>query len=114
MYIYILQVIFFISAGVMIFLMTRILPYAEEHQKEIEEKSSKGKYVLHKLDQQLLSRVGKILRKIHVLVMKLDRVVFKYIDIIKKQSNPEQEEKHIFFGLEEKEDIDNNKEEEGR
>ncbi len=84
----------------MVFLLTRAIPHVEEEHHERKIWKSEG--VLHKLDQQLLSRIGKLLRKVHILVMRLDRTLFKYIDTIKKQSGNGEEEKSIFAELEEK------------
>jgi len=100
MYIYILEIIFFVSAGVMVFLLTRAIPHVQEEKYEKKVWRSDG--MLHKLDQQLLSKIGKMLRKVHVFVMRLDRILFKYIDAIKKQSGNGGEEKSIFTELEEK------------
>lgn len=91
----------------MVFLLTRAIPHVEEEHHERKIWKSEG--VLHKLDQQLLSRIGKLLRKIHIVVMRLDRTLFKYIDTIKKQSGNGEEEKSIFAELEEK----NTEEDEG-
>lgn len=84
----------------MVFLLTRAIPHVEEEHHERKIWKSEG--VLHKLDQQLLSRIGKLLRKVHIVVMRLDRTLFKYIDTIKKQSGNGEEEKSIFAELEEK------------
>lgn len=84
----------------MVFLLTRAIPHVEEEKHEKRIKKSEG--MLYKLDQQLLSRVGKLLRKIHVFVMRLDRTLFKYIDAIKNQGGSNAEEKSIFTELEEK------------
>ncbi len=91
----------------MVFLLTRAIPHVEEEHHDKKVWKSEG--VLHKLDQQLLSRIGKMLRKVHVLVMRLDRTLFKYIDAIKKQGGNGGEERSIFTELEEK----NNEEDKG-
>lgn len=104
---FILEIIFFLSLGVMIFMAISKLPtidFSFVDDQDAQESKRKKNLFLSKLissiDQKAIDLWEKFLRKTKLFVIKLDSLVSKKIESAKRiQSMVKKEEDHIFRKL---------------
>ena len=81
------NIIFIISLSVIVYILARALPRVPD---EVVPASAFDKLVerlpLEQVDNALVSTFEKILRKVRVLVMKIDNVINKNLDQLRKHS----------------------------
>lgn len=91
MYNFILQIFIMVSLGTIIFLVARTLPRITETETvNIENKkriSWLSNFPLEKIDALINSFLEKTLRKIKLILMKLDNFVSRQLNKFKKDNN---------------------------
>lgn len=90
MYNFILQIFIMVSLGTIIFLMARTLPRISETEPANLPKRKidwLSHFPLEKIDALLNSFLEKTLRKIKLILMKLDNTVSKQLNKFKKENN---------------------------
>ena len=97
---FILEIVFFISLGVIVFLFIRKLPYVSDiPQKELTaEKFRKGLFGsqwVDKLDNKFVDLLSKWLRKMKLAVMRLDNYVARHIEKIRHRGSQENATQNI-------------------
>lgn len=93
MYDFVLQTLIFLSLSVVIYLVARGVPrVSDEPAGAVHVPSSFDRLVsklpLAKIDSIFNSFLEKFLRKIKVLIMKFDHLIGKWINKVKKPSEP--------------------------
>jgi len=80
-----------ISLGVVLYIVARALPRIEEVEKESSEASPTPRIVvyLEQADEKLLVILEKALRRIRVVLLKLDNTVSQKLRRFKQEGNPE-------------------------
>jgi len=93
MYDFILQIVTFLSLGVLIYLFARALPRINENvsseptpRTDYIDKAMK-KLPLSKIDSMINLFIGKALRRIKVVVMKVDNVINRHLNKVKKNGD---------------------------
>ncbi len=102
MLIFILQMVVMISLGAILYIFARVLPRIDDTAiQEITSRVSFHKIVgyLEVMDEWFASLFQKFLRRVHVLILKLDNVVGEKLNRFKKNGT----EKHTPFTLEKEE-----------
>ena len=89
MYDFILQIAVFLSLGLIIVLLARALPRIEEDKAPAAKKSNVfdkilSRLPLAKIDLFVNSVLGKILRRMKVVVLKADNLINNYLGKLKK------------------------------
>lgn len=84
MYDFLLQIFFFSTLAVIVYLMARALPRVTEEDNKISFLDYLERWVkrlpLSKADHFVSLRLEKILRTIRVIIMRLDNFIHKYLD----------------------------------
>ena len=94
MYEFILQLAVFFSLGVVLFIMARAVPRIQSESEVIHQNTKfdyfdrfLGKIPLNKLDFLINSFLSKILRRIKVVVLKIDNFITNYLNKLLKKTN---------------------------
>jgi predicted NBD/HSP70 family sugar kinase len=105
MFLYITEIIFFLSVATIAYLIIRKLPHVEHirAQEVVEEEARslahKSADVVKKLDQQSLFYIGRMLRKVRVWVLRLDNRLAKNLEAVKKKSEEQEETQHVLKNI---------------
>jgi len=95
---FILEIIIFLSLGFILYLAAKTLPRISESDTDLSSARSRWfTLYLEKIDEWLEFFLEKILRRVRVLIMKLDNVITKQLNRFKKEP-----QKEVAFGGEEK------------
>ncbi len=93
MYDFLLQIFFITSLAVIIYLMARSLPRVQEGEGHVTLSDYLEKWVaklpLSKIDSSLNNRIEKFLRRIKVLVLKLDNSINRHLNKRKEDVDEE-------------------------
>jgi len=93
MSLFILEIVFFISLGLIVFLFVRKLPYVSDiSQKELSAVQRKGLFNsewIDKIDNKFIDLLSKWLRKMKLIVMRLDNYVARHLESIKHKGSQE-------------------------
>ncbi|BCX16228.1 MAG: hypothetical protein KatS3mg098_457 [Candidatus Parcubacteria bacterium] len=92
MFYFIAQLVFFLSLGVMIFLLSQKLPLIEESASSLSSSEKKGKkpfyfHWIEVLDKEFLSFLSLFLRKLRLWVMKIDNWVSRSLEKVSQKAN---------------------------
>ncbi len=103
---FILEIVFFISLGAIVFLFVRKLPYVSDvPQKELNAGRFKDGILnsqwVDKLDSKFIDLLSKWLRKMKLAVMRLDNYVARHIENIKHRTSREKTAQNILKEIEE-------------
>jgi general stress protein CsbA len=102
---FILEIVFFISIGVLVFLFVNKLPYVSDVVRVEATGGSPRKGIFHsewieKLDRKFIDLLSKWLRKAKLVVMRLDNYVTKHIESIKHKQGNDNNQQNILKDLE--------------
>ena len=97
---FILEIVFFISLGAVVFLFVRKLPYVSDvPQKELTAERLRrglfGSQWVDKLDSKFVDLLSKWLRRMKLAVMRLDNYVTRHIEKIKHRGSQENQAQNI-------------------
>lgn len=113
MSLFILELVFFIAFGAIVFLFVRKLPYVSDVPSE--ELSAHKTFLkaewIDEVDRKLIDLLSKWLRKIKLLVMRLDNYVSKHIERIKNRHAANSDQQNILKEIEQEEKKDEKNEE---
>jgi hypothetical protein len=104
---YILEVIFFISAGIVLYLFISKLPVLEGMGEETKGKRSFLRENMARLaDEKLVAGSLKLLRRLRLLILKLDNFVVRRLEKVKAKAEEQQKEEkdHILTAVGEKQE----------
>ena len=105
MSLFILELVFFIAFGAIVFLFVRKLPYVSDIPSETPSARKtlfKAEWV-DEVDRKLIGLISKWLRKIKLLVMRLDNYVSKHIERIKNRHAANSDQQNILKEIEQEE-----------
>ena len=94
MYEFILQLVIFLSLGVILFIMARAVPRIQSNSEVISQGSKfdyfdriLAKIPLNRLDFLMNTFLSKTLRRIKVVVLKIDNFITNYLNKLLKKTN---------------------------
>jgi len=94
MYDFLLQIFFFGALTVVVYLMARALPRVVESESKVSPLEYLEKMLrrlpVTKADRFINLRLEKILRKIRVMILKLDNLIHRYLNSKKEEGEIEQ------------------------
>lgn len=115
---FILEIVFFISIGVIVFLFVSKLPYVGDVVRPETGGTSSRKGLFHSewiavVDRKFIDLLSKWLRKMKLIVMRLDNYVTKHIEIVKhKQGVHTSSQQNILKELSDEPKVEEEKKEE--
>ncbi len=113
MSLFILEFVFFIAFGAIVFLFVRKLPYVSDISSE--EPSTRKTFFkaewIDEVDRKLIVLLSKWLRKMKLLVMRLDNYVSRHIERIKNRHASNSDQQNILKEIEQEEKKDEKREE---
>lgn len=113
MSLFILELVFFISFGAIVFLFVRKLPYISDVSSEapsVRKTFLKAEWI-DKVDRKLIDLLSKWLRKMKLMVMRLDNYVSRHIERIKNRHATNSDQQNILKEIEQEERKDEKSEE---
>ena len=105
MSLFILELVFFISFGVIVFLFVRKLPYVSDIPSGMPSphKTFFRAEWIDKIDRKLIDLLSKWLRKMKLVVMRLDNYVSRHIEKIKQRHTSESNQQNILKEIQQEE-----------
>jgi Na+/phosphate symporter len=101
MSLFILELVFFVSFAVIVFLFIRKLPYISDVVLHSPQKKDFSRYQwIDKIDRKLIELLSKWLRRIKLVVMRLDNYVSNHIEKIKQRHSSETIQQNILREIE--------------
>jgi hypothetical protein len=110
---FILELVFFIAFGAIVFLFVSKLPYISDVPSEspsARKNLFKAEWI-DEVDRKLIDLLSKWLRKIKLLVMRLDNYVSRHIERIKNRHATNSDQQNILKEIEREEKKDEKSEE---
>ena len=112
---FILEIVFFISIGVIVYLFVSKLPYVSDVIRPETNPTGIRKGIFHSewvsiVDKKFIDLLSKWLRKMKLVVMRLDNYVTKHIENIKHKQGAHSAQQNILKEIDEASKAENNDE----
>ncbi|HPW34237.1 MAG TPA: hypothetical protein PK367_00555 [Candidatus Paceibacterota bacterium] len=104
---FVLEIVFFVSLAIVVYLFMRKLPCVSDVTESQEPKAAKRRLIkaqwIDVLDKKFVDILSKWLRKTKLFIMKIDNYVTKHLETIKRKKGNESSGQSIFNELDQEE-----------